>query len=93
MEHFDVLLVIDRSLLYITIVLYIYNIVYVAGICVKTRTVGREKIFVNVCTSDKIPPPEDISDTRLLELLNDEVPAYTIPMSIGFERMEADKCK
>jgi len=48
---------------------------------------------VNICTSDKIPPPEDISDTKLLELLNDEMPAYTIPMSIGFERMEADKCK
>lgn len=43
--------------------------------------------------SDKIPPPDDISDTKLLELLNDEVPAYIIPMSIGFERMEADKCK
>ncbi|KAG5330846.1 PIHD1 protein, partial [Acromyrmex heyeri] len=61
------------------------------GICVKTRTVNREKVFVNVCTSDKIPPPDDISDAKLLELLNDEVPAYVIPMSIGFERMEADK--
>lgn len=69
-----------------------YNIL-IAGICVKTRTVNKEKIFVNVCTSDKIPPPEDISDTKLLELLHDEIPAYTIPMSIGFERMEADKCK
>lgn len=59
----------------------------------KTRTVNKEKIFVNVCTSDKIPPPEDISDTKLFELLNDEEPAYTIPMSIGFERMEADKCR
>lgn len=59
----------------------------------KTRTVNKEKMFVNVCMSDKIPPPEDISDTKLLELLNDEVPAYTIPMSIGFERMETDKCK
>ncbi|XP_011059163.1 PREDICTED: PIH1 domain-containing protein 1-like isoform X1 [Acromyrmex echinatior] len=61
------------------------------GICVKTRTVNKEKVFVNVCTSDKIPPPDDISDAKLLELLNDEVPAYVIPMSIGFERMEADK--
>ncbi|XP_071647523.1 PIH1 domain-containing protein 1 isoform X1 [Temnothorax longispinosus] len=63
----------------------------IPGICVKTRTLNKEKIFVNICTSDKIPPPEDISDTKLLELLNDQVPAYTIPMSIGFERMEADK--
>lgn len=59
----------------------------------KARTANKGKVFVNVCTSDKIPPPEDISDTKLLELLNDEVPAYVIPMSIGFERMEVDKCK
>ncbi|XP_011864344.1 PREDICTED: PIH1 domain-containing protein 1-like [Vollenhovia emeryi] len=63
----------------------------IPGICVKTKTVNKEKIFINVCTSDKIPPPDDISDTKLFELLNDEVPAYAIPMSIGFERMEADK--
>ncbi|KAL6268856.1 hypothetical protein P5V15_001978 [Pogonomyrmex californicus] len=63
----------------------------IPGICVKSKTANGEKVFVNVCTSDKIPPPEDISDTKLLELLNDEVPAYTIPMSIGFERMEPDK--
>lgn len=74
----------DQSLL--------YNI-FVVGICVKTRTASGEKVFVNVCTSNKIPPPEDISDTELFELLNNEVPAYTIPMSIGFERMEPDKCK
>ncbi|KYN06465.1 PIH1 domain-containing protein 1 [Cyphomyrmex costatus] len=63
------------------------------GICMKTRTVNGEKVFVNICTSDKIPPPEDISDTKLLELINehDEVPAYVIPMSIGFERIEADR--
>ncbi|XP_039305734.1 PIH1 domain-containing protein 1 isoform X2 [Solenopsis invicta] len=63
----------------------------IPGICVKAKTVNNDKVFVNVCTSDKIPPPEDISDTRLLELIDDEVPAYTIPMSIGFERMEMDK--
>lgn len=61
------------------------------GICVKTKTVNGEKIFVNICTSDKIPPPEDISDTKLLQLLNDDVPDYAIPLSIGCERMETDK--
>ncbi|CAL1677498.1 unnamed protein product [Lasius platythorax] len=61
------------------------------GICVKTRTADKKKIFVNICVSDKIPPPEDISDTKLFEFLNDEVVTYTIPMSICAERMEADK--
>lgn len=61
------------------------------GICVKTKTTDGKKVFLNMCVSDKIPPPEDISDARLFELLDDEVPAFTIPMSIGAERMEADK--
>lgn len=64
----------------------------IIGICVKTRTADNKKIFVNICVSDKIPPPEDISDTKLFEFLNDEVVTYTIPMSICAERMEADKC-
>ncbi|XP_036147366.1 PIH1 domain-containing protein 1 [Monomorium pharaonis] len=63
----------------------------IPGVCVKTKTVNGDKVFVNICTSDKIPPPEDISDTKLFQLINDEVPAYTIPMSIGSERMEVDK--
>ncbi|XP_029664603.1 PIH1 domain-containing protein 1-like [Formica exsecta] len=63
----------------------------IPGICVKTRTADRKKSFVNICVSDKIPPPEDISDIKLFELLNDEVPNYVIPMSIYAERMEADK--
>lgn len=61
------------------------------GICIKTKTINKEKVFVNVCVTDAIPPPEDISDAKLYEFLNDEAPAYTIPMSIGAERMEVDK--
>jgi len=64
----------------------------IIGICVKTKTTDKRKIFVNICISDKIPPPDDISDTKLFELLNDEVPNYIIPMSICGEKMETDKC-
>lgn len=64
----------------------------IIGICVKTRTTDKKKIFVNICISDKIPPPEDISDTKLFEFLSAEVPNYVIPMSIYDERMEIDKC-
>jgi len=42
--------------------------------------------------SNKIPPPEDISDSELFKVIEDELTTYIIPMSIGSERMEADKC-
>ncbi|XP_011344029.1 PIH1 domain-containing protein 1 isoform X2 [Ooceraea biroi] len=62
------------------------------GICVKTRAIDGQKVFINICVSSKIPPPEDISDSQLFKIIEDEeTTAYTIPMSIGSERMEADK--
>ncbi|XP_019700301.1 PIH1 domain-containing protein 1 isoform X4 [Harpegnathos saltator] len=61
------------------------------GICVKTKTTSGEKVFLNICTSDKIPAPIDIPDEKLLQLLDNDEPAYSIPMSIGTERMETDK--
>lgn len=65
----------------------------IAGICVKTKTTSNEKIFVNVCVSDKIPPPKDLSDAELLKIIDNENTNYTIPLSIGMERMEMSKCK
>ncbi|XP_054003186.1 PIH1 domain-containing protein 1-like [Hylaeus anthracinus] len=61
------------------------------GICVKTKTDSGEKVFLNICTSDKIPAPEDISDEKLVELLLEENPNYFVPLSIGSERIEVDR--
>ncbi|XP_020294010.1 PIH1 domain-containing protein 1-like [Pseudomyrmex gracilis] len=61
------------------------------GICVKARTISNEKIFVNVCISDKIPPPKDLSDAELLKIIDNENTNYMIPLSIGAERMEMSK--
>ncbi|XP_076629272.1 PIH1 domain containing 1 isoform X2 [Colletes latitarsis] len=61
------------------------------GICVKIKTDSGEKIFLNICTSDKIPAPEDISEVKLLEILSEENPNFTVPMSIGSERLESDR--
>ncbi|XP_078036542.1 PIH1 domain containing 1 [Augochlora pura] len=61
------------------------------GICIKTATDGGEKVFLNICTSDKIPAPEDISDTQLFEIISKENPEFVIPMSIGNEKLESDK--
>lgn len=63
----------------------------IPGACIKTKTDSGEKVFLNVCTTDKIPPPKDISDEDLFQLLSEEAPSFSIPMSIGAERLESDK--
>lgn len=61
--------------------------------CVKAhRSTNNEKIFINICTSDGIPPPEDISPDQLTEILSSESPSnYKIPMSITELRLTPDK--
>ncbi|XP_018007298.1 PIH1 domain-containing protein 1 [Hyalella azteca] len=63
------------------------------GMCVKTKLLrGDNKIFINVCTSGTIPPPEDLTDDELLEILNSDEPSdFRIPMSIGAPHEEVDK--
>lgn len=61
------------------------------GCCLKVRLDTGEKVFVNVCVSTKVPPPEDITEEKLLSLYDEENPAFTIPMSISEERLEVDK--
>ncbi|KAK7072517.1 PIH1 domain-containing protein 1 [Halocaridina rubra] len=62
------------------------------GICVKTKDDKRNKIFINVCTSDTIPTPEDITDKELITILESEEPSdFRIPMSIGQPHSEVDK--
>lgn len=40
-----------------------------------------------------MPSPKDITEEELVQLLDDEVPDYRIPMSIGEPHAELDKCK
>ncbi|XP_015519616.1 PIH1 domain-containing protein 1 isoform X1 [Neodiprion pinetum] len=62
------------------------------GSCVKAKTECGQKVFLNICLTTEIPAPEEISETQLLKLIEDETPSsYRIPMSIGQERMESDK--
>ncbi|XP_058451162.1 PIH1 domain-containing protein 1 [Malaya genurostris] len=63
-----------------------------AGFCIKTfKKNTREKFFINVCQTDGIPAPEDITDEQLLEILNDGTPStFKIPMSITVPRMIKD---
>lgn len=53
---------------------------------------SNEKCFVNVCQSDAIPAPEDITVEQLTEILASEMPStYKIPMSITELRLTSDK--
>ncbi|XP_051898983.1 PIH1 domain-containing protein 1 isoform X2 [Pristis pectinata] len=61
------------------------------GFCVKTKTRSSEKVFINVCKSDQIPPPPDLSEEDLVTLLESEDPSgYRIPMSLGEPHAEVD---
>ncbi|XP_023942483.1 PIH1 domain-containing protein 1 [Bicyclus anynana] len=63
------------------------------GFCVKTYTKPEnKKVFVNICLTEAIPCPVDISNAELMHILNSEDPSsYRVPMSIGEGRTEQDK--
>ncbi|XP_072282802.1 PIH1 domain-containing protein 1 [Pyxicephalus adspersus] len=61
------------------------------GFCIKTRTSKNEKIFINICKSNKIPAPPDLSEQELVSILESDDPSgYRVPMSIGEPHVEVD---
>ncbi|XP_077354630.1 PIH1 domain-containing protein 1 isoform X1 [Festucalex cinctus] len=62
------------------------------GICVKTTSEpGKQKVFVNICQSNVVPPPPELSKEKLLDLLQLEDPSgYRVPMSLGEPHTELD---
>ncbi|XP_061606324.1 PIH1 domain-containing protein 1 isoform X3 [Phyllopteryx taeniolatus] len=62
------------------------------GICVKTTSErGKQKVFVNICQSNMLPSPPEISREKLLDLLQSEDPSgYRVPMSLGEPHIEVD---
>ncbi|XP_063532348.1 PIH1 domain-containing protein 1-like [Cydia strobilella] len=63
------------------------------GFCVKTFTKpDNKKVFVNICLTEAIPSPRDITNDELMQILSSEDPSsYRVPMSIGEGRTEPDK--
>ncbi|XP_075939609.1 PIH1 domain-containing protein 1 isoform X2 [Anarhichas minor] len=62
------------------------------GMCVKTVSgPGQQKVFVNICQSNSVPLPPEISRDELVELLQSEDPSgYRVPMSLGEPHTEVD---
>ncbi|XP_065072707.1 PIH1 domain-containing protein 1 [Ochlerotatus camptorhynchus] len=62
------------------------------GFCLKAfRKDTREKFFINICQTDGIPAPDDITDDQLMAILNDGTPSsFKIPMSITQPRIMKD---
>ncbi|MGH0137636.1 UNVERIFIED_CONTAM: hypothetical protein FKN15_063732 [Acipenser sinensis] len=67
------------------------SLVSLSGFCVKTNTSDGRKVFVNICQSSQVPPPPDISEAELVELLQSEDPSgFRLPMSLGEPHAEID---
>lgn len=66
------------------------------GLCIKTKEVGTsQKVFINVCKTDAIPAPREISESEVMlmmetEILEDKEYDFKVPMSIGAVRTESD---
>ncbi|KAJ0057999.1 hypothetical protein NL108_007227, partial [Boleophthalmus pectinirostris] len=62
------------------------------GICIKTvLEPSKQKVFINICQSNSVPPPPDMSRDELVELLQSEDPSgYRVPMSLGEPHTEMD---
>ncbi|KAM3959605.1 PIH1 domain-containing protein 1-like [Aphomia sociella] len=63
------------------------------GFCVKTFTKpDNKKVFVNICVTEAIPCPRDVSNNELMQILSSNDPSsYRVPMSIGEGRTQPDK--
>ncbi|XP_072549502.1 PIH1 domain-containing protein 1 [Salminus brasiliensis] len=62
------------------------------GMCLKTSSLtDQQKVFVNICQSQDVPPPPHLSQDALVELLESDDPTgYKVPMSLGEAHTEMD---
>lgn len=65
----------------------------VAGFCIKAfQEQNQKKIFINICHTEGIPAPLDITESELTEILqSDEPHSYKVPMSLSDPRLTVDR--
>lgn len=63
------------------------------GLCIKTKNIQNEKVFINLCKIQEIPPAPPLSEEKLQEIIisEDYTAEYKVPMSLGAPRKEIDK--
>ena len=62
------------------------------GFVIKTKNEAGEKIFMNILASSELPPPKDISDAELEQLLEDpDATQFKVPLALGDPHAETDK--
>ncbi|XP_036048937.1 PIH1 domain-containing protein 1 [Onychomys torridus] len=59
------------------------------GFCIKTNS-SEGKVFINICHSPSIPPPMDVTEDELLQMLEEDQAGFRIPMSLGEPHAELD---
>ncbi|KAB1274149.1 PIH1 domain-containing protein 1 [Camelus dromedarius] len=59
------------------------------GFCIKTHSL-EGKVFINICHSPSIPPPADLTEDELLQMLEEDQAGFRIPMSLGEPHAELD---
>lgn len=59
------------------------------GFCIKTNS-SEGKVFINICHSPSIPPPADVTEEELLQMLEEDQAGFRIPMSLGEAHAELD---
>ncbi|XP_065919854.1 PIH1 domain-containing protein 1-like [Dysidea avara] len=61
------------------------------GFCLKTKMSNDEKVFINVCHSEELPEPPDISDEELIKITESQDPSrFRVPISLGEPHAEVD---
>ncbi len=62
------------------------------GFVIKIKNETGEKIFMNILSSSELPPPKDISEVELQQLLEDpDATQFRIPLALGDPHAETDK--
>ncbi|KAI6660521.1 PIH1 domain-containing protein 1 [Oopsacas minuta] len=69
------------------------NILPTPVFCLKTKLNNtNDKIFINVCTSDQMKKPPDVTDEELIKIIRtQDCSQYRVPLSLGEPRTELDR--